>query len=408
MQKNGSPDNLRVMLGVLFPLLVASPVLALAESDTTTGIDYGPILRPRNYLDLVQHQVKGIYAGNARLMQGEIKKHLDNYRPKSDDSPQKILHSLLLFYGSDYQAEWGAELPGVLPPTHDTRTDAERVGWFNLFIVTSTAHRMTEPDTAGQTKMTGVRRSIIDLAARMPEKGKLGIIAFGTNYSSPESKSIRPAIPVRRQAQIADEVGRLDPIECPTPLALGIQETHSEIEKVGGYGLLNVVVVITGTADEVGGDALAAARELMAGKHRAIIHVIGIDLRQTDVALLNAIADIGRGEFFRTQAAAETHRVLLSIIDGLYPHAVAAFGEAGFAAVVAEQAMFQTEHKTSAEQSNITTAVNLLKASRRLSESQAQDVLLLEDNRVRRIKSAFQAVRDEFEEKARRERAIRE
>lgn len=163
----------------------------------------------------------------------------------------------------------------------------------------------------GERKMDAARRAVTQFLADLPPDVEVGLVVFGHRGSPrPEGRAAScasaetvAAIGPANRTEVRVALEGLRPVGW-TPLAQGIEHAAGLFAPVETAGE-QVLLVVSDGVETCGGDPVATARRLHGGPVRAVVNIIGFDIRDAERARLAAVAEAGGGRFFRAESGNE-------------------------------------------------------------------------------------------------------
>ncbi len=101
-----------------------------------------------------------------------------------------------------------------------------------------------------------------------------------------------------------------------TPLAAALDRAEVLLEATSTPGE-QIIYVVSDGEETCGGDPVASARRINAGRTRAIINVIGFNLPSEEAAKLTAVAQAGGGGFVNLSSAADLARLAAEVREAI-------------------------------------------------------------------------------------------
>jgi Ca-activated chloride channel family protein len=168
---------------------------------------------------------------------------------------------------------------------------------------------------AGEIKMDAAKGAVSRFLAGLPKGARVGLVVYGhrgANDDAGKSASCAGVEEVYALAQADSEslsraVGSFQATGW-TPLAGGIARAGESLKGFTGEDNQNVVYVVSDGLETCGGDPAEAARSLHTSKARAVVNIIGFDVRSDEQRRLREVAEAGGGEFFAAQSGADLNQ----------------------------------------------------------------------------------------------------
>ncbi|PXA97909.1 hypothetical protein DMC47_10965 [Nostoc sp. 3335mG] len=170
----------------------------------------------------------------------------------------------------------------------------------------------------GQTKLDLARRAALTFVDGLPETVETSLLVFGQQGSNSEAGKARSCAGIDMlapmsgdRARLVDSVSKLKAVGW-TPLALALERAEAQLQASSVAGE-QIIYVVSDGEETCGGDPVAVARRINAGKSRAIVNVIGFGLPSGEAAALKAVADAGGGSFVNVANQAEYDRTIAEV-----------------------------------------------------------------------------------------------
>ncbi|WP_162875414.1 vWA domain-containing protein [Sphingomonas crusticola] len=165
----------------------------------------------------------------------------------------------------------------------------------------------------GKTKLELAREAAASFIDGLPASVQTSLLVFGqqgNNQAAGKAKScsaidvIAPMSPDRAGFRAA--LGQVRAVGW-TPLAAGLDRAEALLSASATPGE-QIIYVVSDGEETCGGDPVAAAKRINAGRTRAIVNVIGFNLPSGEAAKLSAVARGGGGRFVNVANEAELAR----------------------------------------------------------------------------------------------------
>ena len=164
---------------------------------------------------------------------------------------------------------------------------------------------------AGRRKMEIAKEAVSEFLAKIPGDAEVGLVAFGHTGDNDEAGKPKSC----SGAELIAEPGRMSAGEIDgamrrfeatgwTPLASAITLAGRSFKPSETPGE-QVVFVVSDGVETCGGDPVAAARALRQSDVKAVVNIIGFDVKSGERAALEAVAEAGGGGFSAAGSAAE-------------------------------------------------------------------------------------------------------
>lgn len=165
--------------------------------------------------------------------------------------------------------------------------------------------------TGGREKMAVAKEAVSEFLAKVPADAEVGLVAFGHAGDNDEAGKPRSCMGVELIAEpgrmsAAGIEGAMKKFEATgwTPLASAITLAGRSFQKSETPGE-QVVFVVSDGVETCGGDPVAAAKALRQSDVKAVVNIIGFDVKSGERAALQAVADAGGGGFSAARDAAD-------------------------------------------------------------------------------------------------------
>ena len=228
----------------------------------------------------------------------------------STDAAGALLASILKEIGTNLDACFDGA-PTMLAPGAPQAAPGvpDRPLGANRLIVAIDSSGSMAGQAGGMSKMDAAKRAATAFLNNVPKETQVGLIVFGHKGSNGAGGKTASCAGVEmlyplgtgNAAQIDAAMGKFRATGW-TPLASAITMAGNSFAP-GDPGR-QVVYVVSDGVETCGGDPVAAARALNTGPVRAIVNIIGFDLKAADRVQLKAVADAGGGTFVETQPSA--------------------------------------------------------------------------------------------------------
>jgi len=155
----------------------------------------------------------------------------------------------------------------------------------------------------GRQKMRSARSAALKFVGSIPKDVEIGVVAFGhtgNNQESGKSESCN-GVEVLQQTGAgskSDARSAIGSVEATgwTPLAAAIEKAGAMFAPSENAGE-QVVYVVSDGKETCGGDPVEAARKLHESDVKAVVNIIGFDLKAKDREQLQSVAKSGGGVF---------------------------------------------------------------------------------------------------------------
>jgi len=171
---------------------------------------------------------------------------------------------------------------------------------------------------SGRAKLALAKAAASAFVDDLPPDADAGLLVFGQagdNSSSGKDASCRAVSlalpPSRDRAALAQAVSAIRPVGW-TPLAAALQRAEALLAESGRPGE-QVIYVVSDGQETCGGDPVAVARTINAGRTRAVVNIIGFDVADNEAAALAAVASAGGGRFVNSRTDREFDAVTARI-----------------------------------------------------------------------------------------------
>lgn len=147
----------------------------------------------------------------------------------------------------------------------------------------------------GENKIVIARRALGDLATQLADDAKVGLIAYGHRREGDCSdiETLLSIGPLDRDI-LTGTVDAINP-KGRTPITDSIEQAVATVRERGKE--TTIVLLIDGV-ETCGGDPCAAVRAAKQAGDNFLLHIIGFDLSEEDVAPLECAAQAGGGLYF--------------------------------------------------------------------------------------------------------------
>lgn len=170
----------------------------------------------------------------------------------------------------------------------------------------------------GQTKLDMARRAASSFVDGLPASVEASLLVFGQQGSNDEAGKARSCASIdllapmsTDRARLVAGVRKLKAVGW-TPLAMALERAESLLETASIAGE-QVIYVVSDGEETCGGDPVAVARRINAGKTRAVVNVIGFGLPSREAAALKAVADAGGGKFVNVANQTDYDRTMREV-----------------------------------------------------------------------------------------------
>lgn len=181
----------------------------------------------------------------------------------------------------------------------------------------------------GKAKIEIAKSVLQDLAARMPEGAKMGLVAYGHRFD----RKLKEC----DDMELMNPIGHFNAAEAPnafsfitpkgqTPIARTLNETANWLQEQKGQD--NTVVLISDGLESCDEDPCAAAKALNDAGVTTSIHVVGFDLSAQQRAKLECIANNGNGKMFAANDASSLSEAMNKVRQEVAQPALVVVAEA--------------------------------------------------------------------------------
>lgn len=174
----------------------------------------------------------------------------------------------------------------------------------------------------GKTKLELAREAARSFVDGLPPSVQVSLLVFGQqgdNSLAGKAKSCS-AVDVTAPMSLDREQFRAALAQVRavgwTPLAAGLDRAESLLAATSTPGE-QIIYVVSDGEETCGGEPVASARRINAGRTRAIINVIGFNLPSSEAVKLNAVAQAGGGGFVNLSSEAELARVTADVREAI-------------------------------------------------------------------------------------------
>ncbi|MDT8758680.1 VWA domain-containing protein [Sphingomonas psychrotolerans] len=171
---------------------------------------------------------------------------------------------------------------------------------------------------SGRTKLEMARSAALGFVDGLPASVEASLLVFGQQGSNDDAGKARSCAGIDMLAPMSSDraglvggVRRLKAVGW-TPLAMALERAESLLQASSVPGEQLIYVVSDGE-ETCGGDPVAVARRINAGKTRAVINVIGFGLPAPEAAALKAVADAGGGNFVNLANQTDYDRTMQAV-----------------------------------------------------------------------------------------------
>jgi Ca-activated chloride channel family protein len=174
----------------------------------------------------------------------------------------------------------------------------------------------------GTTKLDLARKAARDFIDAMPASIQASLLVFGQDGSSAPAGKAKSCAGISLLSPLTTDHDRLrsalDQVQAVgwTPLAAGLERAETLLSGNATPGE-QVIYVVSDGKETCGGDPVAVARRINAGRTRAIVNVIGFDLPVADAQALTSVARAGGGDFVNVSSEAEMNRVTAEVREAV-------------------------------------------------------------------------------------------
>jgi Ca-activated chloride channel family protein len=165
----------------------------------------------------------------------------------------------------------------------------------------------------GKTKLELAREAASSFVDGLPASVQTSLLVFGQQGNNSEAGKAKSCSAVDVIAPMSPDRGRfhaaLGQVRAVgwTPLAAGLDRAEALLSASSTPGE-QIIYVVSDGEETCGGDPVAAARRINAGRTRAIVNVIGFNLPAGEAAKLAVVARGGGGGFVNLSSEAELAR----------------------------------------------------------------------------------------------------
>ncbi len=174
----------------------------------------------------------------------------------------------------------------------------------------------------GVTKLALARKAAQDFIDAMPASVQASLLVFGQEGSNAPAGKAKSCAAITVLSPLTTDRQRLrtalDQVQAVgwTPLAAGLTRAETLLSQDSAPGA-QVIYVVSDGQETCGGDPVAVARSINAGRTRAIVNVIGFDLPSADAQALASVAKAGGGDFVNVSSQAEMDRVTAEVREAV-------------------------------------------------------------------------------------------
>jgi hypothetical protein len=175
----------------------------------------------------------------------------------------------------------------------------------DLAIILDCSGSMRELTTGRETKMTVAKRVVTDLVQKIPEGLNVTFVIYGHEiYGAADDPRNCQAVKVARplsmldasgKAELTQMISRLQPTGA-TPIALSLRTAGQELAK--NKALCGLVLITDGLETCHGNPAAEAAALVANLKVTFGVNVVGFGVKPEENAVLQSIADAGKGKYY--------------------------------------------------------------------------------------------------------------
>jgi len=184
----------------------------------------------------------------------------------------------------------------------------------NIMFILDVSGRMSgkfpsQTTLADPTKMQIATDVFQSFLTDLPENLNVGLEVYG-HHGDRDCSSlevINPIVPLDDKA-LMENVRKLIPERGSTPLAKALELGAAALKKVPGD---KFIVLLTDGKDSCGGDPIEVAKGL--NEQNITINVLGIDVKDDEMAQLSGIAEVDGGQYFAVNNTEDLKKSLATI-----------------------------------------------------------------------------------------------
>lgn len=173
-----------------------------------------------------------------------------------------------------------------------------------------------------RTKLELAREAALGFVDGLPASVQTSLLVFGQQGSNGQAGKTKSCSAIDVLAPMSADRGRLRAALSQvravgwTPLAAGLDRAEALLAASATPGE-QVIYVVSDGEETCGGDPVAAARRINAGRTRAIVNVIGFNLPSGEAAKLAEVARAGGGGFANLSDEAELERYTARVRESI-------------------------------------------------------------------------------------------
>ncbi|RMH18443.1 MAG: VWA domain-containing protein [Acidobacteria bacterium] len=154
----------------------------------------------------------------------------------------------------------------------------------------------------GENKIVIARRVLKELVGGLADDAEVGLVAYGHRREG-DCQDVETVVPLARldRAALGGVIDGLNP-KGKTPITRAVEQA---IEVVRGRGRPATVILVSDGLETCGGDPCAAVKAARQAGVDFIMHVVGFDVGEVDVAQLECAAQAGGGLYRSARSAGE-------------------------------------------------------------------------------------------------------
>jgi len=185
---------------------------------------------------------------------------------------------------------------------------AQESGGKALFILDASGSMWAKLD--GRDKIAIAKEVMSDLVRQLPDGVEVGLEAYGhrSKGKCDDIEMLAPVAAGNRDA-IIGQLQALQP-KGKTPIAASLLMAADSLKDVEEQAS---IILVSDGKETCGGDPCAAIRELKARGFKAVIHVVGFNVKDDEGQQLQCIADAGGGKYFAANDARELGAALAEV-----------------------------------------------------------------------------------------------
>jgi Ca-activated chloride channel homolog len=285
-----------------------------------------PKITPENYragttLEEMLRDGPGELSGD-KYDKGAFNKILDQF--PSNLTADQAYNRMLYYVAEDYEPHVKA-IQSINPTYKLTKKEPGKANLpqgqtsstqLNVQILLDASGSMAE-QVNGQQKMAQAKAAIQQFASSLPEGTQVSLRVYGHKGSNKEkdkavscqsSEVVYPFAPYN-QSKFSQSLNQFRPTGW-TPIAKAIQDAQQDFKgKTGGK---NVIYIVSDGLETCGGNPIQAAQNLNQSSIKAVVNIIGFNVKDQEQKILQDIANAGGGEYKTAQTADELQQYLQS------------------------------------------------------------------------------------------------